>query len=94
MSSSAAAMVHYQRVFGEDLLASIVGSPSEAEATKIFTRLGYIYAKAAEGADMKALSLDGYAEWLDAFEMADILEAVGEIGELYTASAKGSIAPK
>lgn len=94
MMTNAASPYRYKQIFREDMLPKILGEPTDAEATGIFMKLGFVYAKQAEGADLSALTEDDYIKWLEQFEFIDYLSAATEIGALYTASAKGTVTPK
>ena len=82
--------VYYKRIFGVDPLSALT-SGDEGESTALMRGLGFIMAKYAESKDRKAmarLTEDDFLDWLDLFEEGDMLEALGEISDLYRAQKK------
>lgn len=93
MLCNAASPYRYHQCFHEDLFSLITGDPENSEAINAFMKLGYIFAKQAEG-EISTVSEDGYYDWLEQFELMDYINAVGDIGTLYTHTVKGTAVPK
>lgn len=86
MVSNALTPVLFKRVFHKDLLLET--QKKDLDLT-LFQELGYVMMMQASGLSAKdltnAISYDGYMEWLEQFEALDIMSAVNEIFELYSA---------
>lgn len=94
MCSTALAPITYRRIFGGDLIKEIQSfSDADEYGTEAFTtyaRLGFVFAKRAEGAEMSALTEKDFEDWLDGFTFMDLTNAIGDIAELYVESSRGS----
>lgn len=69
---------------------SIAGS-GELDA---ISKLAYIMNKAAEGADMKTLDVEGYLDWLEQFETMEFLTHAMDILGLYMSNRMTTSNPK
>lgn len=69
---------------------SIAGS-GEIDA---ISKLAYIMNKAAEGADMKTLDVEGYLDWLEQFETMEFLTHAMDILGLYMSNRMTTSNPK
>lgn len=85
MSALASSPIRYRQVFRKDFLQEI--KKGEDSDTYAYVEMGYIMARAYEGADMSKLSYDDYIDWLDQFGQGDMIAAVAKIVELWGASS-------
>ena len=72
------------------IFLSIAGS-GELDA---ISKLAYIMNKAAEGADMKTLDVEGYLDWLEQFETMEFLTHAMDILGLYMSNRMTTSNPK
>lgn len=94
MVANAASPHYYKEIFKEDFLQESQKTPPD---TGIFEKMGFVMAKQAEGlkhSEMLDISVDSFFEWLVQFEPMDILEAIGEISNLYMKQTEPSSIPK
>lgn len=96
MCATALAPIQFRNVFGEDLiaLAQKYADDFTTGAYEVYAKLGFIFAKRAEGADFSKIQLADFENWLEQFDFLDVCEAAGDIATLYTTSSKGSVTPK
>lgn len=97
MCATALAPIQYRNVFGEDLIKQAqeyADGDFGVGAYELYAKLGFIFAKRAEGADISKISLKDFEAWMEEFSFLDICEAAGDIATLYTASSKGTSNPK
>lgn len=94
MLANGATPYRYKTVFHEDYLAKVTGKISDAEATDMMAKMGYIMAMQAEKADMTKLSLETFIEWLEQFNPNDIYAATSAISDIYAGNAESDVAPK
>lgn len=88
--SNAATPIRYKALFKKDLLRILSESSDPMAQTETAQELAFIMAMQAKRVDMKTLNLDKYVEWLEQFEAFDIMEALGEITEVYTGSEENA----
>lgn len=92
MRATAATPHRYKQVFRSDVMPyfeeSCKASPSEY--AEMISKLAYIMAKSAEGADMTKLSQEDYFSWLDGFNAFDFAtsENVIAIANIYAGNAE------
>ncbi|MBR6353564.1 MAG: hypothetical protein IKI21_12800 [Oscillospiraceae bacterium] len=88
----------FWNVFHEDPIKLQAGrDPEVSELIDFVMKLGFIMAKFAELRSSKAmrqLNEDDYLDWLDQFERADYLEALGAIREVYEGQKTTSVDAK
>lgn len=94
MLANGATPYRYKTVFHEDYLAKVTGNISDAEATDMMAKMGYIMAMQAEKADMTKLSMDTFIEWLEQFAPNDIYAATSAISDIYAGNAGTDVSPK
>ena len=101
MLANAASHYLFKQVFHEDFLLvsrRMVDEQDEAvkdaTASDIFVRMGFIMAMQAAKANLSAVSFDDYLEWLEQFGPLDLLNAGGEIANLYTDNTATASEPK
>lgn len=90
MRATASTSLRYKAVFRGDLLTELARKKPEAENVPIVQQLAFIMSKSAEGANMNALTLNDYIDWLDQFETLDLVEALPAALDLYMESAAPS----
>lgn len=88
MMVNAATPIRFRNLFGKDLLTTIYEGTREGGvdltvASDIAPELAFIMAKAAEKADMNALSVEMYLKWLEDFGPLDFVNATEEIFNFY-----------
>lgn len=87
MLSMASANLYYKRVFHEDPLVLMNDELPAADYIRFGMQMGYIMATMADAkgdrAKLNAMSEDAYAEWLDGFDNADMINASAEAAALY-----------
>ena len=88
MVATASTPIRLRQVFGIDYFAIVTKKPDESQMMDLYSKLAFIMAKQAEGADMNALTLLDFYDWTDQFEPLDVVLAVGEISNLYDKQAK------
>lgn len=86
MRATASTAYRYKQVFHGDLLTELARKKPNTENLPIAQQLAFIMAKSAEGANMNALDINGYIDWLDNFEALDLAEALPAVIDLYTIS--------
>lgn len=86
MRATASTALRYKAVFHGDLLLELARKKPDAENLPITQQLAFIMAKSAEGANMNALTMNEYIDWLDNFETIDLVEALPAVLNLYMES--------
>ena len=94
MLATASTPIRLRQVFGLDYFSVVTKKPEESEMIDLYTKLGFVMAKQAEGADMNALTLVDFYDWLDQFEPLDIAMAVVDISGIYDKQAKSTAKAK
>lgn len=98
MLAMASADVYYKRIFGADPLKTQIKDDFDAaDAVDLIQRMGFVMAKFAEvktHKDMLKLNEDSYLEWLDGFDRADLIDAIGDIRKVYDGEKATASAPK
>lgn len=88
----------FWNVFHEDpIKLQADKDPDASELIDLVMKLGFIMAKFAELRSSKAmrqLNEDDYLDWLDQFERADYLDALGDIREVYEGQQVSSVDAK
>lgn len=90
MVANAATPYWFNQVFHEDFFVKSqeFTDGNEGGAVDLFSKMGYIMKNQAEGADLRKLTLDGYLEWLEQFEVMDMALASADIAMLYAGQTK------
>lgn len=86
MRASAATAIRYRNVFHGDIMKELMALDAEnidMSVVEKIQQVGFIMAKAAESANMAALSTDDYLEWLEQFDQIDIMQAAKDIISVY-----------
>lgn len=94
MVANAASVYVYRQIFKEDFLLKAQEKHPDAD---IFTKMGFVMAKQAQTDKMSELmqiTIDEYYEWLVQFEPLDVLNAAGDISNLYMGQEVGLSTPK
>lgn len=94
MIANAASIYIYRQIFKEDFLLKAQEKHPDAD---IFSKMGFIMAKQAQTdkmSELMATTIDEYYEWLVQFEPLDLLNAAGEISNLYIGQEAGLSTPK
>lgn len=106
MLANAASPIFYKRLFHEDFLVQLQdlqqtlvddnGTMTIHGDTSIFGQMGFIMAKQAEMSDAQLLNLklEDYIVWLSQFDPMALINAVGDITQLYTSQEKASVQAK
>lgn len=76
-----------------ETLQAIIAIAGSGELDSI-SKLAFIMNKAAEGADMKTLDVEGYLDWLEQFETMEFLTHAMDILELYMSNKTTTSTPK
>lgn len=94
--ANAATPFYFTQVFNEDFFvrSQEVTDGNEGAAVDLFSKMGYIMAKQAEGANMKKLSIDDYVNWLEGYEAMDLAIATGDIAMFYSGQTTPTAKPK
>lgn len=91
MMSMASTDLYYRNIFHEDAVKLQVSKDlDEGDLVNFVMRMGFVMAKFAELRDrkaMNALTEDNYIEWMDGFERADYLNALGDVRLTYEGQA-------
>lgn len=77
----------YKRVFRRDFLAT-----TQTDDMDVYTELGFIMAKQAEGAPttdlLNSLKIEDFYEWISGFEAMDVINHVADIFAIYQGQTK------
>lgn len=88
MLATASTPIRLRQIFGIDYFAIVTNKEvEEAKMLDLYSKLAFVMAKQAEGADMNAVTVADFYDWLDQFEPLDIALAVGEISKIYDRQA-------
>lgn len=95
MAASAATPFFYSSIFkGKDLMKEqaplFSGKVEPAESFGLIYELAFVMAMSAEKklSEMRKLTEDNFAEWLEQFDMGEMLEAANEILAVYIGNSK------
>ena len=94
MVANAASVYVYRQIFKEDFLLKAQEKNPDAD---IFTKMGFVMAKQAQMnkmSELMAVTIDEYYDWLVQFEPLDVLNASGDISNLYMGQEMGLSTPK
>lgn len=95
MEANAATPIRYRMLFKKDLLTQFQAAQDDAaKVSDTIPELGFIMAMQAAKANLSAVSFDDYLEWLEQFGPLDLLNAGGEIANLYTDNTATASEPK
>lgn len=97
LDSSAALPIRYTKIFHENFFKAVDALTKAGESIEYFDtvqKLTYVMAMQADKADFNALNESTFEEWLDGFSMMEMMDAVDDIVEVYTDSAKTASDPK
>lgn len=94
MLANAATPYRYSQVFHDDFMQEITTDVTDAKATNLFTRLGYIMAMQAAKSDMAKLNVESFIAWLEQFGPQDVVEALQDIAAVYSGTAGTESDPK
>lgn len=87
MMSMASTDIYYRNIFHEDPIKLQTRKDIEdGDLVNFVMRLGFVMAKFAELRDrkeMNKLNEDNFLDWLDGFERADYLDALGDVRLTY-----------
>lgn len=87
MLAMASCDLYYRQIFGDDPIRIQAGKDvSEGDMIELLERMGFVMAKFAElrsRKDMLKLGEDAFLDWMDQFERADYLNALGDIRLVY-----------
>lgn len=93
MKATGSTVIRYKQIFHRDYFRDINDSDI-ADRIDVFTRMGFVMAKQAEGADMGKLNEDSFIDWLDQFDPLDVESATDQIMLFFAGSEKQSVNPK
>lgn len=91
MSATGSSPIRFRNIFGKDFLAE---TTKENPDPYLYVQMGFIMASAYEKRDMSSLTEEDFFEWADQFAPMDILNAVAEIGQLWSKSQKTTVTGK
>lgn len=94
MSANAASPYFYKRVFNEDFL--MMAQRTETPDVYIYVKMGFIMAMTASRKleDLCKLAEKDFLAWVSQFTTVDVMNALPEIVQLYTAQETGGSNPK
>lgn len=82
--------VYYRNIFHEDPIKLQTKDPDEGDLINFVMKMGFVMAKFAEVKDRKEmakLNEDSFLDWLDQFDRADYLQALGDARMTYEGQA-------
>ena len=94
MAANAASPYVYKSIFHEDFLVEVQKPEVSAD---IFQKMGFVMAmqaKESKLSELMKINEAAFYEWLSAFEPMAVLEASGEISNLYMGQTKKTSSPK
>ena len=94
MEANAAVPIRFKWVFGENLFAYFNKELEGIDYTEFAGKLAFVMAKSAEKADMRALTIDDYREWLESLTGTAIAYAAPDIVDLYLGNETATSEPK
>ena len=94
MEANAATPIRFKWVFGENLFSYFNTQLEGIDYTEFAGKLAFVMAKSAEKADMRALTIDDYWEWLESLTGTAIAYAAPEIVDLYLGNETATSEPK
>ena len=80
--------------FHEDFLEYIGQEIGQARVLDLAEKIGFIMAMRAEERDMKKLQESDFEEWLEGFELGDLLESAADIVGLFIHTTESKVTPK
>lgn len=92
--ANGATPIRYRQVFHKDLIAKMNTEMVADDVSDMASELAFIMAKSAEGAKMNDLSIDKYVEWLEQFEVFDVVNASEDIFNVYIGQDVSTSTPK
>lgn len=93
MLANGATPFWYREVFSADFFTD-AQTTDDAKTVELFTKVGFIMAKQAKGADMKKVNVGQFMKWLEDFAPMDFPDATPDIVALYMAQTKETSKPK
>lgn len=87
----------FNMVFKQDfflLTDAAVAGTADIGPIEAWSRCAYIMAMQAKGKEVKDLSLDTYAKWLEGFGPTDVANAVGDVIDVWHGTTKTTAKPK
>lgn len=93
MLANGATPFWFRQVFSEDFFTE-VQTTDDGKTVELFTKVGFIMAKQAKGADMKKVNVGQFMKWLEDFAPMDFPDAVPAIVDLYMSQTKETSKPK
>lgn len=95
MAANAATPFIFLKIFHEDLLKGMQKDPEDVSQ---YIKLAFTMAQQADtpSTDLMrgAVTEDDFVEWLEKYELMDLMDAVAEVLALYQESKKGKSVPK
>lgn len=89
MVANAATLIRYKQLFNADLLSGMINAEGNFDVD-VVSKLAFVMAKQAAKADMKALNMNLYIEWLEEFDSMAFIENINEIVGIYSGSKGNS----
>lgn len=98
LAANAATPYRYKQIFHEDLFqvfqAASKVKGENFELADTVTKMAYVMARQAEGANMNSLSEEDFLSWLEGFAPMDLLVESEAIVNFYLSTTQGTISPK
>lgn len=94
MVANAATPFRFKQIFHEDFLQLTSTQNNDGAAAGIIIQLAYVMAMQAAGKDMKKLNEETFMAWLEEFEPNAMVEALGDVMDVYSGTAKTAASPK
>ena len=85
MIANAATLIRFKQLFHIDLLSEIINSEGNFDVD-VVSKLAFIMAKQAAKADMKAINMDSYIEWLEEYDSMAFINKIHDIVNIYSGS--------
>ena len=89
MVANAATLIRYKQLFHSDLLSGMINAEGNFDVD-VVSKLAFVMAKQAAKADMKALNMDQFIDWLEDFDSMAFIENINEIVGIYSNSKENT----
>lgn len=95
MTANAATPIRYNQIFREGYYKTVTdGTITTEQRIEFFEKVGFVMAKQAEKTDMTKIREADFFEWLEQFEVNDLINAVDDIADVYQGNQARESTPK
>ena len=94
MLANGATPFWFNQIFHEDFFTNATKGLDSGATANVFSRVGFVMMKQAEGADMKKVNEGQFMAWLAEFNPQDVPDAIADIVDLYMEQEKTTAKPK